>query len=229
LTAYLNAPNNNSVLVADSFQIAEYNKQHPEDPLNILDEVIIGSFGFLTDERIHSYMMTALYKAGMRLRENGMLDRIIDKWIDLRNIRPAPLPSEPKVLTLTAIEVAFKIYGYSNVICSIAFVMEFFRKIYEFFKDWKQIQKNPSAKKLPKKVKFRVWIAGPILKNRTILRRLKFQNVSINTRKWTVVKRTDKPEGQLIVFLMDLQSMIRLELTNYTLKFDSKQLKFKMY
>jgi len=232
LQAYLNAPNNESVLVADSYQIAEYNQQHPKDPLKILDEVIVGSYSFLSDPRLHSYMLEALHKAGMRLRENGILDRIIDKWVDLRNVRPAPPESEPKVLTLTAIGVAFKIYGFFIALCVIFFAIEFFKKFYNFAKDRMQhaaaMKVNPNATVLPQNVKFRVLIAGPILKNRTILRRLKFQNVDVDIKKWKIVRRTNKPEGQLMIISMDVQSMIRLEETDYSLTFDSKQVKFKI-
>jgi len=233
LTAYLNAPNNESVLVADSFQIAEYNKQHPENPLKILDEVIIGSYGLLSNHFMHSYMLDAFQNTGMRLRENGILDKIINKWIDLRNVRPAPPESEPKVLTLTAIGVAFKIYGFFIALCVIVFANEFFKKFHNFAKDRMQhaaaMKANPNAKLLPQNVKFRVWIAGPILKNRTILRRLKFQNVDVDTKKWKIVRRTNKAEGQFLIILIDLQSMIRLGAAGHVLKIDSKHVKFEIF
>jgi len=233
LPAYLNAPNNESVLIADFFQIAEYNKQHPEDPLKILDEVIIGSYSLLSSEAVPSYVIEALQNDGTRLRENGMLDRIINKWIDFRNIRPALAERKPKVLTLAAIGVAFKIYGFFIALCVIGFAIEFFSKSNQLAKDRMQhaaaMKANPTAKKIPQKVKLRVWIAGPILKNRTILRRLKFQNVDVDTKKWRIVRRTNKREGQLMIISMDLQSMILLEVTDYSLKFDSKQVKFKIF
>jgi len=231
LPAYLNAPNNESVLVADSFQIAEYNQQHPEDPLNILDEVIVGSYGLLSGSNMHFYVMEALHKTGMRLRENGILDRIINKWIDLRNVRPEPPESEPKVLTLTAIGVAFKIYGFFIAFCMIGFAIEFFRPFYQFVKDRKQhataMKVNPNATKVPLNVKFRVWIAGPILKSRTILLNLELQNVDVDTKKWKIVKRTNKRRGQLMIFSMDSQSMIRLAVTDYILKLNANRITFK--
>jgi len=128
LPAYLNAPNSESVLIADSFQIADYNEQHPEDPLKILDEVIIGFYDSLHYDKFSLPVMNYFGKSVMGLRENGMLDRIIAKWIDLKNVRPPPPePEEPKVLTLSSIGVGFKIYAASILICLLAFALEIFR------------------------------------------------------------------------------------------------------
>jgi len=115
----------------------------------------------------------------------------------------------------------------------IGFAIEYFSKSNQFAKDQMQhatvMKANISAKKLPQNVKLRVWIAGPILKNRTILRRLQFQNDDVDTKKWRIVKRTNKTEGQLMIISMDLQSIIRLKTTNNVLKFDSKQAKFEIF
>jgi len=124
LTPYLESALNESVLVADSYQIAAYNKLHLKEPLNILDEVIVESYGLFNLKMDYPIILPILGKFGKKLRENGLLDRIISKWIDLKMMKPPPQESEPMVLTLDHLGIGFKLYAIAISLAMIGFISE---------------------------------------------------------------------------------------------------------
>jgi len=121
--ALRNQPKRNElILIADSHEIADYNDKHPNQPLKILDRRIIRFSDFLGKE--HAFMNPLFKKTFVRLLENGLLERIIEKWVDLVKVRPPPLESEPKVLTFDHVGVAFKIAGGFLALSVVTFVFE---------------------------------------------------------------------------------------------------------
>jgi len=113
-----------SILVAESFDIAEYNTRNPDKPLKVLDERITEiSFSFI-GETDHFVLLTLIERVGQRLTENGILHRLIAKWIHLENLRPQPEPEKPKVLSMKHVGVGFKVFGMSLGISLFVFVLE---------------------------------------------------------------------------------------------------------
>jgi len=124
----------NKILVADTHEIADYNKKHPNQPLMILDERIIKYSDWMVTEGVFNKFLFPLYsEMSMKLRENGLLDRIIAKHFDPRDVRPPPLESDPVVLDFDRVGVAFKISG---AFLSLAFII-FMKEI--TFKKMKQL------------------------------------------------------------------------------------------
>jgi len=117
--------NGNKILVADSHEVADYNDKHPNQPLTIIDERImkvndwISVFG-----GTNAFLMPLYDREAMRLRENGLLDRITKKWFDVSKVRPPPLESEPVVLTWDHVGVGFKVCGAFLLLAAIVFMAE---------------------------------------------------------------------------------------------------------
>jgi len=124
LAAYLNAPRNESVLVADQFQIARYNKLNPNEPLNVLNEVFFGFYDSMYPPKESKGPEFKFFeKAATVLRENGILERIMSKF-DLNYLKPEPKPEEPKVLGLNHLGFGFKIHILLLILALIAFAIE---------------------------------------------------------------------------------------------------------
>jgi len=125
LPAYLNSFQSESILIADQFQIAAYNERHPNDPLNVLDEVIFGFYDSLKTLDFEKGPETIVFeKASILLRENGILNRIISKYSNINNFKPKPEPDEPKVLSLGELGFGFKIVCAFLFLAMIAFAFE---------------------------------------------------------------------------------------------------------
>jgi len=119
------ADNRNKILVADSHEIADYNGKYPNQPLTIIDERIIKVNDWIAVRTQSNEFLMPLYdRESMRLRENGLLDRVTKKWFDVSKVRPPPLESEPVVLTWDHVGVAFKICGAFLLLASIVFMFE---------------------------------------------------------------------------------------------------------
>jgi len=115
----------NKILVADNHEIADYNDQHPNQPLTIINERIIKINEWIAGkENANEYLMPLYNKLSMRLRENGLLDRVTAKWFDVSKVRPPPLDSEPVVLTWDHVGVTFKICGTFLLLAAIVFMAE---------------------------------------------------------------------------------------------------------
>jgi len=113
------------ILIADAYEIAEYNSKNPNQPLRILDERIIKINDWIVAASATNAFLFPIYqKAAMRLRENGLLDRVIAKWFDSKKIRPPSLESDPKVLTFDNVGVAFKIGGGLLILAVFIFMLE---------------------------------------------------------------------------------------------------------
>jgi len=113
-----------SILVAESFDIADYNERNPNNPLKVLDERITGtSMGFLGDVD-QVALLTLIERVGQRLTENGVFNQLIGKSIHLENLRPQPEPEKPKVLGMKHVGVGFKVYGMSVGLSMLGFVLE---------------------------------------------------------------------------------------------------------
>jgi len=115
------------ILIADSHEIADYNERHPNAPLKILDQRIIKVRDFPRGKwREAEFLNPLMKKAALRLSENGLLDRIIAKYVDPTKLRPPPLKSDPVVLTFDHVGVAFKIIGGFLAIAIFTFLLEKF-------------------------------------------------------------------------------------------------------
>jgi len=115
------------ILVADSHEIADYNDKHPNQPLTIIDNRIMRVNDWVVAElgsKANEFLMPLYMKLSMRLRENGLLDRITKKWFDISKVRPPPVESEPVVLTWNHVGVGFKICGAFLLLAAIVFMTE---------------------------------------------------------------------------------------------------------
>jgi len=113
------------ILIADSHEIADYNDKHPGAPLKILDQRILKFNDFIGVDKEHEYLIPLYIKAAKRLQENGLLERVIAKWIDLENIRPPEEESDPVVLTFSHVNFIFIICGAFLAFSAFVFVLEF--------------------------------------------------------------------------------------------------------
>jgi len=121
---------NNYILIADTHEIADYNKDNPNQPLKILDERIISKNDWIKTEAESNFLIPLYTDMNMKLRENGLLDNIIAKHFDPRDVRPPPLESDPVVLTLDHVGVTFKICGAFLMLAFIIFMKEItFKKL----------------------------------------------------------------------------------------------------
>jgi len=117
----------NKILIADSHEIADYNLKHPDKPLKMLDERIMMFNDLFLVGKYHNefdFLNSLLKKAALRLRENGLLDQIIAKYVDSKKLRPPPEESEPVVLTLDHVGVAFKLCGGFFALGLVVFMIE---------------------------------------------------------------------------------------------------------
>jgi len=114
----------NSILVADTHEIADYNKKNPNQPLKILDVRIITKNDWIRSESRNEFMIPLYSEMSLKLRENGLLDRIMANYSDPRDVRPPPLESDPVELTFDHVGVAFKICGAFLILASIIFMKE---------------------------------------------------------------------------------------------------------
>jgi len=126
LQPYLNSMQfkSESILVTESFDIATHNARNSNDLWKILDEQITEiSFSFFSapDELV---LWPLVERFGKRLTENGVLHRLIAKWIHFENLRPQPERGKPKVLGMKHVGVGFKVYGMSLGLSLLVFVLE---------------------------------------------------------------------------------------------------------
>jgi len=113
-----------SILVAESFDIADYNERNPINPLKVLDERITEVKTNLINDYKQFVLWPLIERVGQRLTESGILNRLIGKWIHLENLRPQPERGKPKVLGMKHVGVGFKVYGMSLGISLFVFVLE---------------------------------------------------------------------------------------------------------
>jgi len=113
---------NKIVLVADSHEIADYNGKHPNAPLKIIDRRIFRFHDFIGMEV--EKLIPIYIKATSKLLENGLLERIITKWVDLSKIRPPQEESDPIVLTFDHVGFTFYISGAFLILAAIVFLLE---------------------------------------------------------------------------------------------------------
>jgi len=113
-----------SILVAESFDIAEYNTRNPNNPLKVLDERIIEKRTSFIYDPEQFVLLTLIEKRGKLLSENGILHKLIAKSVHLENLKPQPEPEDPKVLGMKHVGVGFKIFGMSLGISLFVFVLE---------------------------------------------------------------------------------------------------------
>jgi len=74
----------NKILVADSHEIADYNGKYPNQPLTIIDERIIKVNDWIAvRDQPNEFLMPLYQREAIRLRENGLLDRVTKKWFDV--------------------------------------------------------------------------------------------------------------------------------------------------
>jgi len=125
LSAYLNAPRNGTILIADQFQIAAYNGKYQNESLNVLDEAIFGFYDSLMSKYITQGPEFIVFeKASTMLRENGILNRIISQYFDLNSFKPQAEPDEPKVLGLSHLGFGFKMHCFCLFVTLIVFGLE---------------------------------------------------------------------------------------------------------
>jgi len=121
---------NNYILIADTHEIADYNNKNPNQPLKILDVRIISKNDWIKSGTRSDFLNSLYSEMSLKLRENGLLDQIISKHFDPRDIRPPPLESDPVVLTLDHVGVTFKICGAFLMLAFIIFMKEItFKKL----------------------------------------------------------------------------------------------------
>jgi len=112
----------NCILVADAFQIVSYNEEHPNAPLRVLNQRIMGFyepvFGGL------SFLAPILEKAVPFFTESGVINHIMSNYNDLGMLRPSPESKRPQVMTMNHLGINFKIYLICNAISLFVFVIE---------------------------------------------------------------------------------------------------------
>jgi len=115
----------NKILVADSHEIADYNDKHPNQSLTIIDERIMKLNDWIdVYAESNAFLMPLYDREAMRLRENGLLDKVTKKWFDVSKVRPPPVAKEPVVLTWDHVGGAFKICGAFLLLAAIVFMTE---------------------------------------------------------------------------------------------------------
>jgi len=120
----------NKILIADTHEIADYNKDNPNQPLKILDERIITKNEWIKSDSRSDFLVQLYSEMNMKLRENGLLDQIVSKYFEPRNIRPPPLKSDPVELTFDHVGVTFKICGAFLMLAFIILMKEItFKKL----------------------------------------------------------------------------------------------------
>jgi len=113
------------ILIADTYEIAEYNTKNPNATLKILDERIIKINDWLIGRDPSNAILFPIYqKAALKLRENGILSATIAMWFDSKQVRPPPQNAGPVVLTFDNVGVAFKIGGGLLIVANLIFMLE---------------------------------------------------------------------------------------------------------
>jgi len=113
-----------SILVADNYQITEYNDEHPEAPLRILNQRILQFYDstlFVARPQIAA-MTESFFK---QCSENGVITKTISKTIKIDKMKPPIEPNEPKVFTMQHLQVGFKIHAVFLFVALILFLLEF--------------------------------------------------------------------------------------------------------
>jgi len=117
----------NKILVADNHEIAKYNDKHPNQPLTIINERIMKVNDWILGDwpsNPNAFLMPLYNDLSMKLRENGLLDRVTAKWFDVSKVRPPPLENDPIVMTWDQYGVGFKICGAFLLLAAIVFMTE---------------------------------------------------------------------------------------------------------
>jgi len=125
LDAYMNSPlQNDIILVADNYQIADYNQRNPNKPLNVLN-IPITSFRelFFNFPGLILFLIPSIEDSAKLFAENGITDKIIVKWIHLDAMNFRVEAEQPKVLTLFHLKIGFKIhYAFLSVALFVFFI-----------------------------------------------------------------------------------------------------------
>jgi len=124
LRAYLNDSRcpENCILVADAFQIAAYNEEHPNVPLRVLKQRIMGFY-----ETIFSwapFLSPILEKAVPFFTESGVINHIMSIHNDLEMLRPPSESKRPQVMTMNHLGINFKVYLICIAISLFVFAIE---------------------------------------------------------------------------------------------------------
>jgi len=134
----------NVILITNTFDVINYNKQNPLSPMRILpeEERFMRVYeGFHTTQDY--FLMPSLMRAIEQLKQNGIIDRIMAKYYDKSYIYPPPPEGEPEVLTLGQTAFAFKLLAICVSFSFAVFVVEV-----DYKKIWKWMRKVHSASEL---------------------------------------------------------------------------------
>jgi len=124
LNAYFEAPRNESILIADTFQIIDFHKKNPNQTLLIMKETIVSFYGGI--RLISQYFSPAIIKKAIaNLTENGIISHELSEMNESKFFNPQPEPKEPEVLTLSQLAVGFKLYGYCLGLIFVVLFAEF--------------------------------------------------------------------------------------------------------
>jgi len=112
----------NCILVADAFQIADYNEEHPNAPLGILNQRIKGFYEPVF--RDVPFLSSILEKAVPFFTESGVLNHIMSNYNDKRMLRPPPAAKKPQVMTMNHLGISFKVYLIFIAVSFLSFAIE---------------------------------------------------------------------------------------------------------
>jgi len=104
-------------LVGDSYQIAEYNKEHPNAPLRILNQRLLGFYEtFFADQQ---FLLPMLEKVIPLFKESGIINHIMS------NLDQLPLELiDPQVMTLNHLAISFKVHFILIALSFFVFAVE---------------------------------------------------------------------------------------------------------
>jgi len=118
----LKSHRNESVLVADNFQIAQYNANVTNEPLKVFQQRVLGYYDtFLAPQHV---LAAVLDKTSARFLENGLTNQIISRWINFELLRALAEPEEPKVFTLEHLKIGFQIHCVFLSVAVLMFLIE---------------------------------------------------------------------------------------------------------
>jgi len=111
INAYFEAPRNESVLIADTFQIIDFHKKNPYQTLLIMKETIMSFYGGILISGDY-FSKSIIRSAISNLTENDIISHELSEMYESKFFNPQSEPKEPEVLTLSQLAVGFKLYGY---------------------------------------------------------------------------------------------------------------------
>jgi len=141
LDSYLNSTND-KILIADTFQIIDYNSNHSE-PFKILNERIVSYFeGY----RHYDPLINILRRIIGKFTEAGIIDQMSAMHHNFSLLRPEPEPSEPIVFTMSHLAIGFKLFGICIIVSAFSFIYEhiidLISKVFFFIVVFKTLRSN---------------------------------------------------------------------------------------